>query len=318
MAYAAATVASFSSWGPTADGRQKPDLVAPAVDQPAAWPGRAADGGARTASLTGTSAAAAHVAALALRLRVDDPSLGPRAVRSLLIQSARVIPGVAPQRQGAGVAAAPAARAVRIEPPIVVSERRRDTARAEVSLSGIAAGTGGSYTVSFSDGAAETGLGEVSLAPGGARRLELRLPSATGSLIVRGADGAAVASAPVLPRRAARTPGDAVGVPEVAADARLAEVRVRLGILRRQDSRLRSVRVHGVRLHLVPAGGRAPLLVAGAKQDGDWAAGTYRFLVARRLASGLDVPAGRYRLRVTAAGPDGAVLRRLSAPFTLG
>ena len=33
-------VASFSSWGPTADGRQKPDLVAPAVDRLAAWPGR--------------------------------------------------------------------------------------------------------------------------------------------------------------------------------------------------------------------------------------------------------------------------------------
>lgn len=318
VGYAAATVASFSSWGPTPDGRQKPDLVAPAVDQAAAWPGLAADGGARTASLTGTSAAAAHVAALALRLRVDDPSLGPRAVRSLLIQSARVIPGVAAQRQGAGVAGAPAPRAVRIEPAIVTSEHGRDATRAEVSLSGIAATGGGTYTVSFSDGGRETVLTEAALAPGAARRLELALPSGTGSLIVRDATGATAATAPVLPRRAARTPNGAVGVPEVAADSRLAEVRVRLGILRRQDSRLRSVRVHGVRLHLVPAGGGEPLLVAGAKQDGDWAAGTYRFLVARRLASGLDVPAGRYRLSVTAAGPDGAALRRLSAPFTLG
>ena len=172
--------------------------------------------------------------------------------------------------------------------------------------------------MSFSDGAAETGLGEVVARARRGAAARARLPSATGSLIVRDAAGAAVATAPVLPRRAARTPGDAVGVPEVAADARLAEVRVRLGILRREDSRLRSVRVHGVRLHLVPAGGGRRCLVAGAKQDGDWAAGTYRFLVARRLASGLDVPAGRYRLRVTAAGPDGAVLRRLSAPFTLG
>ena len=39
-------VASFSSWGPTIDGRQKPDLVAPAVDQTSAWPGRAPDGSA--------------------------------------------------------------------------------------------------------------------------------------------------------------------------------------------------------------------------------------------------------------------------------
>ena len=317
VGYAAATVASFSSWGPTPDGRQKPDLVAPAVDQAAAWPGGTAAGGARTASLTGTSAAAAHVAALALRLRVDDPSLGPRAVRSLMIQSARAIPGVASQRQGAGVAAAPAPRAVRIEPPIVVSERRRDATRADVSLSGIASGAGGRYTVSFSDGSRETVVGEVSIAPGGARRLDLPLPSVTGSLIVRDAAGATAATAPVLPRRAARTPAGAVGVPEVSADARLAEVRVRLGILRREDSRLRSVRMHGVRLHLVPSGGGGTLLVAGARQGGDWAAGTYRFLVARRLASGLDVPAGRYRLMVTAAGPDGTVLRKLSAPFAL-
>jgi hypothetical protein len=57
--------------------------------------------------------------------------------------------------------------------------------------------------------------------------------------------------------------------------------------------------------------------VAGAKQDGSWPAGTYRFLVARRQASGLDVAPGAYRLRITARGPDGRPLRAESRRFTL-
>ena len=315
---AAPAVASFSSWGPTTDGRQKPDLVAPAVDREAAWPGRAADGTPRTAPLTGTSAAAAQVAALALRLRVDRPDLGPRQVQSLLVQSARPARDIAPRLQGAGIASAPVAHAVRIEPAIVASRTRRGATRARVSLTTLDGG-GGRYVVAFSNGVSETILARVAIAARGPRVLSLRLPTATaGRLILRDAAGASVATAPVLPARAARTPADAIGVPEVSADSRLAEVRVRLGILRREDARLRNVRVHGVRLALVPTAGGAALPVIGSKQTGEWAAGTYRFLVARRLASGLKVPAGRYRLRVTARGPDGAVVRRLSGPFSLG
>ena len=316
---AAPAVASFSSWGPTADGRQKPDLVAPAVDREAAWPGLAADGTARSAPLTGTSAAAAEVAALALRLRVDHPSLGPRAVQSLMEQAAHPIRGVALARQGAGVAAAPALGALRIEPAIVASERRRGITRARVVLTSVGAGAG-RYVVTFSNGASETIVeGAARVRADGALHLNLTLPSAApGHLIVRDPSGASVAVAAVLPSRPARTPADALGRPEVSADARLAEVRVRLGLLRREAGRVRSARVHGVRLALVPVGGGTALPVAGSKQRGDWAAGTYRFLVARRLASGLEVPAGRYRLRVTATGPDGTVLRRLSGPFSLG
>jgi hypothetical protein len=121
---AAPSVASFSSWGPTIDGRQKPDLVAPAVDRPAPWPGRGPDGGPQTAPLTGTSAAAAEVAAIAVRARIERPELGPRAVRSLMVQAARPLPGVSPARQGAGAAAPPAGGALRIEPAIVASTVR--------------------------------------------------------------------------------------------------------------------------------------------------------------------------------------------------
>lgn len=312
------TVASFSSWGPTIDGRQKPDLVAPAVDVTAAWPGRAADGGAQSAPLTGTSAAAAQVAALALRLRVDQPSLGPRAVRSLLVQAAHPLRDVSLQRQGAGVAGTPSLGALRIEPAIVPSETAAGITRAQVFLSSLTAAPG-RYVVAFTNGTSET-IVDDDVRVGAERpvRLSVRLPSAVaGHLIVRDPAGASVATAPVLPLRPARTPAGALGTPEVSADARLAEVRVRLGILRREDSRVRSVPVHGVHLDLVPEAGGAPLPVTGAKQDGAWPAGTYRFLVARRLASGLAIPAGRYRLRVGAAGPDGTRLQRESSPFAL-
>lgn len=315
---APATVASFSSWGPTIDGRQKPDLVAPAVDRPAAWPGRGPDGGPQTVSLTGTSAAAAEVAAIALRLRVDRPELGPRAVHSLLVQSARPLEGVAAARQGAGLAALPAGpAALRFEPPIVAADPGRDGARATVTLGDLAGG-GGPYSVLLEGGGSEEVVAAaVQLAPGGRAQLRLDLPRAAGWLVVRDDEGATVGRAPVVARRAAGAVPDALGTPEVRADASLAEVRVRLGLLRRDDGRLHAAQVSDVALALVPVGGGDPLPVAGAGQRGSWPAGSYRFLVARRLASGLDAPAGRYRLRVTARGPDGTSLRTRSAPFTL-
>ncbi len=59
------------------------------------------------------------------------------------------------------------------------------------------------------------------------------------------------------------------------------------------------------------------LPVAGTKQAWAWPAGSYRFLVARRLASGVAVAPGTYRVRVTGTGPDGTSVRTESGPFTL-
>jgi hypothetical protein len=311
-------VASFSSWGPTADGRQKPDLVAPAVDRPAAWPGRGPDGAPRSAGLTGTSAAAAEVAARALRLRVDRPGLGPRAVHALLVQGARPLPGVAHERQGAGAVAEPAGAAVRVEPAIVSATASGRGAAATLTIADLA-GRPGRYAIELEADGRRTPLrAGVRLGAGGRERLRLKLPAAGGRLVVTDeAAGAPAATALVMAARPARTPADALGRPEVRADGGLAEVLVQVGLLRRADGRIRSVRLHGLRLTLVPAGGGDPLPVTGDKQGAAWPAGTYRFLVARRLASGLDVPPGEYRLRVTASGPDGATLRRDSAPFAL-
>jgi hypothetical protein len=57
--------------------------------------------------------------------------------------------------------------------------------------------------------------------------------------------------------------------------------------------------------------------MAGEKQSGDWPAGTYRFMLTRRQQTGKELPAGRYRLRVKALGPDGVTLVRESPAFTL-
>ncbi len=311
-------VASFSSSGPTVDGRQKPDLVAPAVAREAAWPGRSADGTAQTATLTGTSAAAAEVAALAARLRIDRPALGPAGVRALLVQAARPLAGVPVSRQGAGVAEAPGRAGLRVEPAIVTSVTRPGSVGAVISLHDLG-GAAGRYSISLRAGGVERVVdSRVTVRRGRGTRVALRLPrGGNGELVVRDGSGAEAARALVVPSRPAATPAGALGTPEVTVGTRFAEVRVRLGALRRSSSRVANVALHGVAMDLLPVGGGDPLPVSGAKQSGAWAAGTYRFLVARRLASGLEAPPGDYRLRVRAQGPDGAELASTSAPFTL-
>jgi len=79
--------ANFSARGPLSGSyRIKPDLVAPGVDILSAYPG------ARYLRLSGTSMATPAVAGLAARLWIERPGLTALQVRSLLIQSATVLP----------------------------------------------------------------------------------------------------------------------------------------------------------------------------------------------------------------------------------
>jgi hypothetical protein len=57
--------------------------------------------------------------------------------------------------------------------------------------------------------------------------------------------------------------------------------------------------------------------MAGERQPGDWPVGTYRFMLTTRQQTGRELPAGRYRLRVRAIGPNGVTLVRESRVFIL-
>jgi subtilase family protein/PA domain-containing protein len=320
---AAAAVASFSSRGPTAAGRLEPDLVAPAVGVLTAYPGRAPNGRPLVARLSGTSAAAAEVAAMALRLRVDRPGLAADEARSLMVQAARPLSGAGPADQGAGRAELPGAPPVAIVPPVITGARpARGELWAPVAFRGLAPGAVRYRLVLERTGVARWSEGTVRVVGGARAGINLRIPGHgrfVGRLLVLPVGGGQpLAWAPVFAAPAARLPRAALGTPVVRSANGAVEAQVRIGLLRRAGGTVRSATLHSVRLWLVPEGGGAPMLAAGAKQPGAWPAATYRFALSPRLGDGRPVPAGRYRLRVTARGPEGAGLSTLSAPFTLG
>ena len=98
MNWATLKMAPYSSSGPTGDGRQKPDLVAPTyITSNPEFPGTA-----------GTSASTPHVAAAAALLRQQRQARGlpvtPDDLRAALIARARPVGSTPDPRQGAGLA----------------------------------------------------------------------------------------------------------------------------------------------------------------------------------------------------------------------
>ena len=76
------SLAAFSSRGPTADGRRKPDVVVQGTGVPAAW-----DDG-RYAQVGGTSFASPQVAGIVAQMLQVNPTLRPTEVRALLRRTA--------------------------------------------------------------------------------------------------------------------------------------------------------------------------------------------------------------------------------------
>jgi hypothetical protein len=329
-------IASFSSRGPSAVGGAKPEIVAPAVGVQAAYPGADAAGNAREAPLSGTSAAAASVAASALRLRVDHPSWTPVDVRSVLVQSTGQVPGATIPDQGAGTAPAPASlpsRAmpgVSIDPPLISGHRSRDD---DTTLSFVVrdlTGTGGTHRVLLQGPDGEyVPLGEpITLQPGSRARAQVRVPRApaTGDapwkgrvLVVPDGGQVAAGSAVVWATTRQAAPKGSLGVPEVRRTGTgLGQVVVRVGTREATPTGLDSAVLRDVRVDLAPVGGGEAIRMTQAEPSGDWPAATYRLLLSRRSAGGSEVPAGRYRAVVTARDVNGAIHTRRSAPFSVG
>ncbi len=311
---AAATpgVASFSSRGPTVGGTIEPDLVAPAVDVPAAYPGEGAE--LLVARMSGTSASAAQVAALALRLRTDMPDITPAQARSLLVQAAQPLPAAPVTAQGAGVAQPATPRPMAFEPAILSGRRvaaRAVTVRFTVSSLSAAPITVRPELMDAAGTAVAPGE-SVTIPARGRTAMTVVVPAGAG--VFNGAvrlvdpDGIALARTPLVVTGAPPPPAP-LGAPVVdVTDPAAPEVRVTVG---RAGRGARSLSVA-----LVPQSGGAPIPMTVDTGGGDWPSGAYRLRLSPRSPDGKAVPAGRYRVRVTArpAG-DGPAQTRVSRPF---
>ncbi len=319
---APAAVASFSSTGPTADGRVKPDLVAPAVEVPTAWP-PGPGGQARSATMTGTSAAAAQAAALALRTRIDRPALAPEDVRALLVASGAPLPDVRMVAQGAGRLTPPGTPAAVLRPPILTAATRPGVPRVRAVVTDLA-GTGGTYRlVVLSAANRPLALGpRVTVPAGGRAPVRITLPSRprgwSGRVaIVEDGSGRVVSVTPAATFPPRRPQEGEIGVPRVTVRDGVAQAVVRVGRLVRDGDRVWSAPLREVRVQLAPMDGSEPVVLAGVRGAHDWPAGTYRFVLSRRLPTGGTVPEGRYRLLVEARTAEGRAVSAESDTFRL-
>ncbi|MER7404847.1 S8 family serine peptidase [Streptomyces sp. NPDC000070] len=98
-------IASWSSRGPTTDGRLKPDIAAPGVDIIAAKAAHGTEGNDEApgyVSMSGTSMAAPHTAGAAAVLAQEHPGWTGEHLKSALTASAEPLGGVSPYDVGAG------------------------------------------------------------------------------------------------------------------------------------------------------------------------------------------------------------------------
>ncbi len=308
-------VASFSSRGPTTEGHSEPDLIAPGVDVETAYPGEGAE--LLSARVSGTSPAAAQVAAQVLRLRIDRPELTPAQIRSLLVQSARALPGEPARAQGAGRAGDTVVpRAVAIEPAIVSVRRREDSPASTVpfTISSMTDVTLSLRAAVVRNGAAVVQPGTATaLAPRGRAAMNVTVPAgfppSDSKLVLIDADGEVVASAPfvVVPPVAATTK---LKIPTV--DTRPSTAQVTVGVTGGGTAR-------ALEVWLVPVGTNRgePIRMSSDRVHSEWPSGTYRFAMPRRSAEGKQVGAGSYRVRIRAVAPDGRRLTQMSPRFEL-
>jgi hypothetical protein len=241
-----------------------------------------------------------------------------------MVANSRRLPDGGVRDQGAGVVTESAAGKVVISPAVVTmtaDEKGRPTASVRLrSLPGVAR-----YALSLETlGGESIELGPTRRIGRGFSRARLRPALSAqpgdelGQLVVRDGRQRIVGRAPVVFDKPVRVGKRSLRVPKVRVRRGVAHVSLKIGGQSVGDNRLRAIRLHTVRMWLVPSDGGTPLLVSGDRQPADWPAGDYRFLLSQRLADGTPLPEGTFRMRVTARGPDGRPLSAESPPFALG
>lgn len=311
-----AAVAAFSAQGPAPDGAVVPAVVAPAVDVATAYPGMGAE--PLSVKMSGTSAAAATVAAMVIRAREDHPQLTPADIRSLFVQSADPVPGASITIQGAGVARTPQLRPVTIEPGLVGARRiAGEPTTLSVTLHDIE-GTARQVRLGVTDAfgipVVQPGA-PVELSAGGRSPASVTIPTGVGDFVgilhVVAPDGRVLATAPILlsvaPARAVR-----LASPRITTDGAITRIAVAVrGPVGAQSG------VHDLTLTLLPAPRATPIPLSNPRVVSEWPIGNYRLELGTRAADGSRIPPGIYRVRVDAVGPDGAALRVTSAGFRI-
>lgn len=125
-------LADFSARGPTADGRMKPDVVAPGVAITSTVPPSGGAGGLVASkslfygSLSGTSMAAPHVAGVVAMMLESNPDLAPIDVKRILMATAQDLGAAGPDNEtGYGFVNAIAAMQVVEDPELLESAELR-------------------------------------------------------------------------------------------------------------------------------------------------------------------------------------------------
>ena len=320
-----ARVASFSSRGLAFDGGIKPDLVGPGVGVVTSAPGTNPDGSARFETVSGTSIAAAAVAGAAALLAQARPALGPDALKSALIGTARPLATGSLGAQGAGLVDLGAAGSAEVTASPATVSLSRASRRQAVVVDNLSARP---RTVELS---VEGGEGAtLSVRPG---KVTIP-PGASKTVVVSDADGRSSAEGDiVLAVDGGRPP---VHVPwattfgvfsgDLISDIRLSSatlnseapapalLTLRLGRLDDSAGTVAVTPVGRLDVELFDAQGQSLGLLTRVR---DALPGTYAFALTGRASAGSALAPGGYTLRLLAYPTDGGRPTRRSLRFSV-
>ncbi|MBA3366600.1 MAG: S8 family serine peptidase [Actinobacteria bacterium] len=330
---ALARMAGFSSHGLAFDGRVKPELAGPGVAVPTSEPGVNGEGAPRYGTVNGSSAAAAAVAGAAALIAQARRGVDARALRGLLVGSARPLlePVVA---QGAGLVdvGAAAAAELAVEPAALALPTVRGAAwrtTRTVRLRNLSARPLRVSLEAVVEHGRASGLkiavtpARLHLRPHGEAetKIDLRAPRASNDTSIEGV--VRVTPTAGMPVRVPWAVVFRTGAPSLLGGVRLSPARIRPSdaapaVLELQVGRvLGAAEVQAVsrlEITLFTAKGQKLGLLTRVR---NLLPGNYVFGLTGRGPGGQVLGGGRYRARILALPTDGGRATRRSVEFTV-